>query len=287
MIHSIRAIVFYLFYGNIFVALAAASMTYVNARIIGLDASVYLLCLFVFFATLLAYNFQRLIRTKKAIDSPNSFRLVWIKKNARSLRITNIISAIAIVIIGSQLSMQLLFIILPSSIVSTWYVISYKRIPALREVPYIKLFVIGLIWGLITLGLPYLLISEVTKNFIPLLLIISFYVVLQTIPFDIRDSQLDRSLGIKTIAQKFGIKRSKFIIVTGFILLGAAIYLGIVFWTLPNLSIVYAWGCFLAIPICSGIKKNSSEIYYSFVVESILFFPFLLLFLKRIVDCSA
>ncbi len=277
-----RAILFYLFYGNIYVALAAASMTYVNAQIIGLEASVYWLCLFVFFTTLLAYNFQRLIRTKKTAASATSFRLFWIKENASSLRITNIISAIALVLIGSQLSLQLLFIILPSSIVSIWYVISYKRIPALREVPYIKLFVIGLIWGLITLGLPYLLFPDKTKNLIPLLLIISTYVVLQTIPFDIRDSQLDRSLGIKTIAQKIGINRSKFIIVIGLVLLGVAIYLGVVFWSLPNLSIVYVWGCFLAIPICLGIKKNSSEIYYSFVVESILFFPFLLFFLKRI-----
>tara|TARA_R110002049_G_scaffold254642_3_gene430131 strand:- start:1491 stop:2333 length:843 start_codon:yes stop_codon:yes gene_type:complete len=266
---------YYLLYGNFFVAAAAASLTYVNAQLIGCTDSFSILPSFVFFATLFAYNFQRLIRVNNKNTTVSSFRLQWIKKHTKELRLLNVLSVIAMILIGIQLPYKTLFILVPAGIISSWYVLSYKQIPALRSIPFIKVFTIGLIWSTITVGLPYFTVPQTEINLTYFTFTVALFVIFQTIPFDIRDREIDQKSGIKTIAQKIGLVNSKRLIMVGFILMFVILFFGIRYQLLPKVGIVYAHASLVALPICFRINKNSSEIYYSLVVESILFLPFI------------
>lgn len=276
----------FLFYGNVFVSLCAASLTYLNCLFFGVDQFAFHLSLFIFCATNVAYNFQRLFRIRKTNSTPSSARLNWIKKHKTHLLLMNfLLSGLAFYCL-IVLPMKVLVILIPIGFISFWYVVDLKSIPAIRSIPFIKLFVIGITWSLSTFGLPLMISNSLycSKNYAILFLSITFYVILQTIPFDIRDIDYDTELKIKTLAQRLGVKKSKLLSATGFLTLSITFYL-ISFHELSTQIIVqsYAISSLLATPLILAINPHKKEYYYSGVIESILLFPFLIhLFLSKV-----
>jgi 4-hydroxybenzoate polyprenyltransferase len=160
-------------------------------------------------------------------------------------------------------------------------VIGFKKIPALRNIPFVKLFVIGLIWGVSTFGLPFFLAGHTTyssHNFLSLIAI-SGFVISQTIPFDIRDIHFDNKLHLKTLAQYLGLKKSKLLSTFGFLVLSVLFYQLAQQESTYNSSIIlysYSISSLMALSLIVGINANRKEIYFSGIIESILFFPFLI-----------
>ncbi len=237
------------------------------------------MAIFIFLATLFAYNFQRLHRIKKGM-SVTSERLNWIKNQRNALTIINVIAGLGMVIIGITFDPKLGVLLLPIGMVSLWYVKGLGSIPPLRNIPYIKVFIIGLTWSVTTVGLPIMTFKELPDFTTVLFVLVFYFVVTQTIPFDMRDRKLDQALGIKTCAQQMSFRKSKTLIIllslTLFVVAFSATQLNFV----DEQFIVYGNAALAAIPLFIGLNQRRGEMYYSLVIESILYFPFLFYFLK-------
>ncbi len=77
----------------------------------------------------------------------------------------------------------------------------------LRDLNFIKIFLIAIVWSY--LGLWTLVDQAISKDIIPIILIERFLFILAlTLPFDIRDQDIDHKMGVKTIPNSLGRKLS-------------------------------------------------------------------------------
>lgn len=155
----------------------------------------------------------------------------------------------------------------------------------LREIPFLKVFIIAFIWTAVTFGLPFIesatpfeydvqLYFEILERFCWILLLL--------IPFEIRDYNYDRQQ-LKTLATVFGVQALKIIgaglasilIIMRIALLGAdaiAVY-----------SLIY----FSLISVIVGSKKRQPVYYSSFWVEGLPMLWLGLLFLAEGINYSS
>jgi hypothetical protein len=200
-----RSFEFYVF-GNIHVAVAAYCLTKIS--FLQFDINNQPLANFVFFSTVLSYNFIRLFQ----VDRLNSMTAVWIKANKKALIVLN-----SLAFLGSAyylLSFRLveILVLLPFVLATLFYVFPFKnQVAGLRNVPGLKLFLISITWTGLTLYLPLFsadlhnseqLYASMAQRFL--------FVLAITIPFDIRDARFDLP-GLSTIPQVLGVNKSKMI----------------------------------------------------------------------------
>ena len=196
----------FLLYSNLFVSLCVVALAIRTALVLDLnvDFSFYL---FLFFSTLFTYNFQRLIRfNNKEYSSKN---VIWNKSNYNFSKTICLISFLISSTFIFSLNLNSLYLLFPLFIVSILYPLKLFSKLSLREVPFLKIFLISIVW---TFATTLVVVSESNSPFsfelMPLLLDRFLFVMAITIPFDIRDLKLDQSF-IKTIPLVFGLNGAK------------------------------------------------------------------------------
>jgi len=249
---------FYVF-SNIHVALASFSLTKLTLLRIGISDNIT--PLFVFFSTLLSYNFIRFYR----LNTIKSWYNNWVKENLNSLIAVSLFSLIALLFLIFQIRLKALFVLFPFSLFTFLYVFPIKKI-SLREKPGIKLLLIAISWAGITVFFP-LVQNYMQLRFVDYLVFIQrfFLVFALTIPFDIRDLPYDNK-EMRTIPQMFGVKTAKLLAlfaITLFILLDFIIN------STNQIKIIdFIIGLLTAYLVLNmDIKK--SKYYTSFVLEGI------------------
>jgi len=257
-------------FGNIHVAMAAYSLTKIT--MMHCDYNNQPLANFIFFATVLSYNFIRLFQ----IDRINSMVTLWFRANKGPLLLINGAALAGFLYNLLKFEWKDLIPLVPLSLATLLYVFPFKkRIMGLRFVPGLKLFLIALTWAGVTYFLPvYMQGNWETRytlvHFIQRLL----FVLAITIPFDIRDAQFDQQ-ELATLPQVIGIQASKWMAITAlliFIILDTQFQkLGQdVFWT--DLSIGVGAAIMIAF---SG--TNRPRYFTAFWVEAIPIIWYLLL----------
>ena len=267
-------------YGNVFVSFCVLVLCKSTSIIIGVDSS-HLLP-FVFFSTLFVYNFHRIVRYN--LNKEQSANRDWLNKNRLFIIIITVISLFLSVYYAVSLSFSTFYFLIPASIISLSYPI--KIIPlvgqkvSLRELPRAKIFLIALVWSIVSV----VLVTIENKSFYSLDTLLLFvsrfsFVLAITIPFDIRDLKYD-DLSLKTIPQIFGEQKAKTI----------ALYC-LAFFELISIFHFFvgdfSWQILLALmltSLLSGILiiKSSQEknnLFFSFWVEGASIIMFLLLFI--------
>ena len=140
-------------YSNVFVSFCVLALCQSTSIIIGVDSS-HLLP-FVFFSTLFAYNFQRMVRFSPSKEQ--SAHLDWLKKNRLVIILITVISLSLSFYYALSLSFSTFYFLIPASIISLTYPI--KIIPlgsqkvSLRELPRAKIFLIALVWSTVSVAL--------------------------------------------------------------------------------------------------------------------------------------
>lgn len=204
-----------LVYSNVFISLCAASLTDVTFILLKIKTpQKFIILLFVFCATFFIYNFQRLVRltTQNVIGKDIGKRLSWIISNKNSIALLSIISLIIATICFIILPKFNLLILIISSVLSVFYVIPIipiknKWLP-IRKIPYLKIFIIALVWVLITSLFPMLFSPSLLLNQSYFLLFLAkqyVFILAITLPFDIRDLKFDLKT-VKTIPMLIGVK---------------------------------------------------------------------------------
>ncbi|MFK7785988.1 MAG: hypothetical protein AB8B56_12770 [Crocinitomicaceae bacterium] len=163
----------------------------------------YFYGLFALCATFSVYNGQRLIKAAQPTQTP---WLKWVQRNEKSLYLATFASGLltlsTLLLIG-KVSFGSVILLLVSGVVSLFYVIPVKGV-IMREIPYIKVYLIAFTWAVVLILFP--MINE-NKFEWPVLihgLAHALFVVSAAIPFDIRDVKFDCT-SQKTIPQIAGV----------------------------------------------------------------------------------
>ncbi|MEJ6736998.1 MAG: UbiA family prenyltransferase [Flavobacteriales bacterium] len=143
-------------------------------------------------------------------------RLKWVIKHKIALTI----SAIACGLIGLLCTLFIdyycFLILIPMGGLSIFYVIPlipmYKASPSLRDIPYLKIIVIGITWSIAIVWLPMVdtryTAGMNTSALLISLLQVFLYVFSITLPFDVRDIKFDKLTHLKTIPRLIGVKNT-------------------------------------------------------------------------------
>ncbi len=251
---------------SIHVALAVFSMTYVSLLEFSLPIDWNLLY-FVFFSTITGYNFVKYFGIAK----------FYHRSLARWLRVIQVFSSVCFIIMiwfALQLEPETLMYIGVFGAITFLYAIPFlpKRFfmyqqKNLRNIGGLKVYVIGLVWGGVSVLLPILDNNRAFDLNVWITTVQRFVLVMMLmLPFEIRDLQYD-SLKLATIPQKIGIKYTKIIGV----LLGIT-FLGLEFYkTELTQKIILLTFAVAIITLCfiGYANKNRSAYYSSFWVESV------------------
>tara|TARA_R100000750_G_scaffold32961_3_gene21149 strand:+ start:13401 stop:14198 length:798 start_codon:yes stop_codon:yes gene_type:complete len=234
------------------------------------------LLVLVFSATYFIYNFQRLVRmNQKEIDEANiGFRMRWVYKNKQPIIFTIVITAIIIIVSLFYIDIKTIIVLAIMGLFSVVYVVRFipynKKWLALRDIPYLKIFVIAFVWTLVTGLLPLVNnIEQINLHYILFLVKQFLFVVAITIPFDIRDMKYDIEKGIKTFPLVVGVK--KVIILGVLLLLGFIAIASYEFLVFQNITMSLWMAEIITILLVAVLlllsKKQQPELFYSFIVE--------------------
>ena len=215
---------------HISLAIAAVLLT-VSAQIqLGLKPQCQPWLLLIFSGTLFEYNRHRIVILFFQGGELNSGKHNLILKNQKKLFFTALILGIAFVAaaLSSKTGVLLTFLLLGflTFFYSGLSLGNKKHHFKLREIPYLKIFLITFIWSVSTILLPVIQAGNeiFTTNVILLFAERFLFIFAIAIQFDIRDMQADRRAGLKTIPLLIGQHKAA---ILSFLTLAASLFFSV------------------------------------------------------------
>lgn len=192
-------------FSNIFLSVGAVLLT-VSAQVqLGMKPHFQPCLLLVFFATLFEYNRNQIVELLFNKEKQDVEKRLWFGFYQKKLLFFAIISLVLVLIAFLTSKPQVILIFISLGVLTFFYSMPFSAnknaVFKLREIPYLKIFVIAFVWSALTIFLPVIQADGKILN-IQIALLFSerfFFVFAITVPFDIRDMQADRDAGLKTI----------------------------------------------------------------------------------------
>ena len=230
----LRKVIDIFLYSNIYIALCALALLWSSQLMVTSRVVIVPYDGLIFFASLFIYGAHRLVGVHKLKAYKVNERHEFIQKIEPLVIFLGSVGLIGAVFLFFGLStMQQALLIIPG-LISLAYIIPFSRKgKRLRDFPFIKVFLIAFTWAWVTVIVP---LWEIRSDGIWWLFFERFFFILAiTLPFDIRDVTLDKSLRTKTIPLLIGIEKTKRL---SFLMLGISLVLGIIY--LIGFSLQYA-----------------------------------------------
>jgi len=199
---------------NIYISLAAVSLTLATQVQLGMRPQWHPYLFIIFFATLFEYNLHRLITVLTNKEALKSEKHRWVNENLKAFYLLVFVSVAGFGVVALMANKDVLITFAPIAMVTFFYSIPVSRNKRhffrLREIPYLKIFMIATVWSASTILLPIVQSAETFSQMHVLLMLTErfFFILAITIPFDIRDLEVDRQQEMKTIPMLFGEKGS-------------------------------------------------------------------------------
>lgn len=218
---------------NIFIALAVVLLTLETQVQLGLSLDWHPYLFIIFFATLFEYNLHRLVTYLTDKQALNSDKYKWVRENQRLFVCLIIVSATGFIIALLMAKKEVLMVLLPVVILTFFYSVPFawhsdRRI-RLRDLPLLKIFIISFVWSYCTILLPVIYSSiSFDRLHLSLILIERFLFIFSiTIPFDIRDIEVDKKNRLKTLPLILGENKAwllSYVSLSFFLLIGVFHY---------------------------------------------------------------
>lgn len=178
---------------------------------------------FLFFGTLIIYSLHRYIGLKE-YKAKLTLRATKIRSFRPLSYALLIISITACIYLSFSLDYSNFLPLSLPILLSLLYILPVlPKNKRLRDYPFMKIFLIALVWTILCFSIPK---SNYESKDIFLIVERFFFMLAITLPFDIRDINIDSRFGVKTIATELGEKKTVLLalllLLSGFILL--AIY---------------------------------------------------------------
>ncbi len=162
----------------------------------------------VFCATLLIYALHRLIGFTVIKQTIDTRRIRIIARFRNHIRVYAAIASVVMIWLGFQIDLKTFLLLGLPTAFSLAYVIPLFRKKRLRDLPFIKVFVVAAMWSLVTTIIPASSHPVSSASLWWLAVEKCFFIVALTLPFDVRDCEIDSHYGVSTFATRFGVKAS-------------------------------------------------------------------------------
>lgn len=205
---------------NVYISIAAVALTIETQLQLGLKPEFHPYISIIFFATLLDYNLNTLLNLFKQSATTNINKAVLSIQPFFALIFSSILG---LVISISTASIEVLYTLLPFVLLTLSYSIPLKvktHKVTLRQIPYLKIFLISIVWSCVTILPPVVKSNlEFDNTHVSMMVLERFlFVFAITIPFDIRDMKEDAIAGLKKIPIYFGKKAAAYLSIIAIIL---------------------------------------------------------------------
>ena len=268
-------------YSHLIIALGAGVTAYISGLSLGLGVDMSGAATLIGAFTGLGYTVQRFIKTQFFPLSAPPERIAFMKKYGVGLIVAWGIVLMAVIMLSAvDFSTSANALVIFLIIIST----AYAAIP-LREKAYLKLPLIAGVFALATVVYPVLLAGFKLSDFTPVLATVLLarvlYIAGITIPFDVRDLNID-SVNMKTMPQQIGTKRSlqRAVILVGGsgVLWAGLLIMGAIPQIVGYSLLIHA---IISIPFVSPFLagRNRSEFYYSIILDGLISFQCVILLL--------
>jgi 4-hydroxybenzoate polyprenyltransferase len=205
-----RSILDIYLYGSIHIALGAVGMSLMTCHLIHADLFSHPAWLSgIFFGTLAFYSFHRIYDLDKRRELADTTRLMTVARHRSVIRGLSLFSVVFASISLAFFPADQWLILVPGVILTAWYSVAPgKSLKKLREFGFVKIFVIALVWGMVTAVIPA--IREHSERHVVFLLLLerSLFIFALTIPFDLRDYLTDKKQKVRTLPAFLGKKQS-------------------------------------------------------------------------------
>ena len=181
-----------------------------------------------------------------------------------------------------HLAFKIQLVLLAPGVISLAYVFPVlKGRKRIRDLHFIKIFLIAIVWAWITVFIPALLLEVHYQGFIYLMFLERvLFIFAITLPFDIRDLLLDEEQAVKTLPSILGItatRRLAAIVLSILVLLVSTnLYLG-------NYSIEQSIGIFISVIIAYALiyfaNPAKPDYYFTAYLDGTMVLQFGLVFL--------
>lgn len=211
VIHKISNAFYFLIYSSIYLSIAGASMVYISCTMQHIPYSPSLLAI-MFLATFSVYNINR--KTDEKEDAINhSDRYSFTSRYGKVLSTSAILAYILAITLALCYGAKTALISAIPLVCGILYSIAwlpkefkYRR---LKEIPFVKNLVVAFAWASTPALLPVYSNSS-NANVATLIVIMFFFtlVFINSVIFDLRDTEGDAASGVKTIPVVFGEQRT-------------------------------------------------------------------------------
>lgn len=222
----LKKIIDLILYSNLFIACCAVAMTWQTQLLVGEELTWTPLVGLVFCATLVIYALHRVVgmsKVKEFLDVER-FHVIQTYQSHILFYAALAIAGGAICFFYLNIAVQLALVI--PALLSVAYVLPFlgkKREKRLRDVHFIKIFLIAVVWAYVTVLLPAIELDIwQEKQIWSMFAERSLFVFCITLPFDIRDLKVDKHNNVNTLPAKLGLKntlRLAFLLMTIFVIL--------------------------------------------------------------------
>ena len=277
----------FLLFSNVFMGLCTVAQGLVTFYLIGSKPVVPVIWL-LFTSTLGIYSFSILLTKPTHPDKSPYKRVRWFFSHYRLMVTFTIVSLLSLIPLFFLISIESRILMVFLSIISFFYSIPIFAIGdqkfGLRNIPWLKQFLITLVWTMSTVLLPILEaqhfhLTSISMRDTTILIAKRFlFIAALTVPFDIRDLFEDRKSGLKTVPVVWGEKNAYLfcqVLLAGYVVL---LFLfrnngfNPNFWALTITTVLTGWLIFKS-------KWKKDEYYYFFFMDGVLILQYLVLLL--------
>lgn len=216
MTRFLKRLYYFLVHTNVLIALAAVAQCALTYYILNLPVNDPILVI-EGATTLLLYNLSLYLSLPKDSSKSPFQRTRWIGKNMWLFWLLSAIATLITIWALFQVHLLTLFFLGFIGVISLAYAVPLLKVKGkwvgMRQVPGLKVFYIALVWSLSSVGLPVVElyanganIDWYQANYLGLVKIV--FLVLCTLPFDIRDYEQDSLYNLKTVPILLGKQRA-------------------------------------------------------------------------------
>ncbi len=277
--HLVHKIADLILYSSVFVALCAVALVTLSGKLIGVDPEITIYTRFTFFSVIMLYSIHRIMGIKKVEAFEHEGRFAVIKKYRYHILVYGIAGLAGALYYFLRFDLQLQkLVILPAGL-SLLYVIPF--LPGhnrLRDVHLVKIFTIAVTWAWVTAFIPlHIAFDEFRWPIVFAFLERALFVFAITIPFDIRDLEVDAHTGVRTLPILLGTKKSK-ILAIGCLALHLIIVLSLSWMGFYTGHIIIPYLLFFLVTavLINKSAHGLSDYYYSGLLDGTMILQWLL-----------
>jgi 4-hydroxybenzoate polyprenyltransferase len=249
---------------RLFISIAAVGLASSTFKIVQEEIN-WIVLTSVFLSTLTAYTFPIFLKQSK-------FSIRWWLLFVLYAT-TATFSAIEFWIKGSVFLYSIYGILI---FCTFFYYLPLGVIGRLRELPFLKVFLISFTWAVATVLLPlaYIIYPVFSLDILWLVLERFIFLLAITIPFDVRDIRIDAAKGLVTLPSKLGLKGALYLT---FILLLVYLVISAVHFGFGNILFVRTLCVFFVLILIQKISLKKTTYYYTGLIDGSIIFQSVLI----------